>query len=116
MKQRPKRKDRSVRSDLASALLLLSIIAISILGVATGKWADFRLAEILSVLVVASIARAHYRHTRMRCLNCNAVTRATQQQNRGDLFFKCKTCKIEWVRENKSGSTASGSAEDMHFD
>ena len=116
MNQRSERDHRSARPDLISALLLLSIVAFSVFGFATGKWEDFHLPEILLAIVVASVVRAHYRHTRMRCLNCNAVVKATQQQNDGDLLFTCEICKLNWVRENRTGSAASGGAEDMHFD
>lgn len=116
MNQRSERDDRSARLDLMSAILLLSIVVILILGFATGKWSDFRLPETLCVLVVASVARAHYRHTRMRCLNCNVVVKVTQQQNDGDLLFTCEACKTKWVRKNRTGSAVSARAEDMHFD
>lgn len=115
MNQYPtKQIDRRPRLPLFDKCLLLFGVAISVIGIVTGKWQELQLVEVICIVVVVSVIRAHYRHTRLCCPTCKIIIK--MQSDESSKLFVCEHCRVVWDNGPITGSTNASGAEDMFFD
>lgn len=82
MNQYPtKQIDRRPRLPLFDKCLLLFGVAISVIGFVTGKWQELHLVEVICIVVVVSVIRAHYRHTRLCCPTCKIIIKMQSDES-----------------------------------